>query len=66
MVFLLCRFVSLKGVARVELLLREWWRVLDVLRECDKMGGVLGTETLDRYDVLAALPVGSLSVVCPK
>lgn len=49
-ILLLCRFVSLNGVARVELLLRVWWRVRDELRECERIGGVLGTETLDRYD----------------
>lgn len=44
---LLWRFVSLNGPARVELLLLAW-RVRDVLRECERMGGVLGTETLLR------------------
>lgn len=44
-VSLLCRFVSLNGPARVELLLLAC-RVRDVLRECERMGGVLGTETL--------------------
>lgn len=39
------RFVSLAGVARVELLLREC-RVRDELREWERIGGVLGTETL--------------------
>lgn len=48
---LLCRFVSLNGPARVELLLRAW-RVRELLRECERMGGVLGTETLERYEVL--------------
>jgi hypothetical protein len=52
---LLCRFVSLNGVARVELLLRVWWRVRDELREWERIGGVLGTETLDRYDEDLAL-----------
>lgn len=46
--FLLCRLVSLDGPARVELLLRRVWRVRDELRECERMGGVLGTETLER------------------
>lgn len=41
------RFVSLNG-ARVELLLRVWWRVRELLRECERIGGVLGTEMLDR------------------
>lgn len=31
----------------MELLLRAW-RVRDELRECESMGGVLGTETLER------------------
>lgn len=47
------RFESLNVAARLELLLRVWWwfRVRDVLRECDRMGGVLGTETLEKYEV---------------
>lgn len=44
---LLCRFVSLKGPTLVELLLRVW-RLRELLRECERIGGVLGTETLDR------------------
>lgn len=43
----LWRFVSLNG-ARVELLLRVWWRVWELLREWERIGGVLGTEMLDR------------------
>lgn len=35
----------------------------DVLRECERMGGVLGTETLEKYEVrggvLDPLGVGS-------
>lgn len=45
--FWLWRFVSLKGPARVELLLLAL-RVRDPLREWERMGGVLGTETLVR------------------
>lgn len=45
--FWLWRFVSLNGPSRVELLLLAW-RVRDVLREWERMGGVLGTETLVR------------------
>lgn len=44
---LLCRFVSLKGRTLVELLLRVW-RLRELLREWERIGGVLGTETLDR------------------
>ena len=40
--------MSLNTAAKVELLLREWWRVLELLREWERIGGVLGTETLDR------------------
>lgn len=43
----LCRAVSLNGAARLELLLRAW-RLRELLREWERMGGVLGTETLDR------------------
>jgi hypothetical protein len=43
----LCRFVSLKAPVPVELLLRLW-RLRELLRECERIGGVLGTETLDR------------------
>ena len=42
----LCRFVSLNPAALVELLLRPC-RLRDVLREWERMGGVLGTETLE-------------------
>lgn len=48
----LWRLVSLNG-ARVELLLRVWWRVRELLREWERIGGVLGTEMLDRYDSLS-------------
>lgn len=43
----LWRLVSLNG-ARIELLLRVWWRVRELLREWERIGGVLGTEMLDR------------------
>lgn len=43
----LCKFVSLMGAIREELLLRAW-RLRELLRECERIGGVLGTETLDR------------------
>lgn len=48
--FWLWRFGSLDGAARVVLLLRAWWRAWELLRECESIGGVLGTETLDRYE----------------
>lgn len=40
------RSVSLS--ACVELLLRLWCRVRELARECDRTGGVLGTEELER------------------
>jgi hypothetical protein len=46
---LLWRFGSLEGAARV-VLLRLWWRAWELLRECERIGGVLGTEMLDRYE----------------
>jgi hypothetical protein len=47
---LLWRFESLSMPGRVELLLRVW-RVRELLREWERMGGVPGTETLERYEV---------------
>lgn len=47
---MLCRFESLSMPERVELLLRVC-RVRELLREWERMGGVLGTETLERYEV---------------
>jgi hypothetical protein len=43
----LWRFESLDGPVRFELLLRVW-RVCELLREWERIGGVLGTEMLDR------------------
>lgn len=42
-----------------------WCRVRDVLRECERMGGVLGTETLEKYDVRGGVlaPLTAVSVV---
>lgn len=48
----LCRSVSLNA-ASVELLLRVWWRVRELVREWERIGGVLGTEILDRYESLS-------------
>lgn len=54
----LLRSVSLKKTC-VVLLLRLWCRVRELarepLRECDRMGGVLGTDELrERYEVAGA------------
>lgn len=48
----LWRSVSLDAT-NVELLLRVWWRVRELAREWERIGGVLGTEILDRYESLS-------------